>query len=152
MTDLIIRNLDDAPGMEWLHALRLQVLRPGQAARAAVWPLDDDPRTVHLGAFSEGRCVGIATVVPEDGWRLRGMAVEPSRQGSGIGARLVRELQERFASRGAPIWCNARTTAAGFYVRLGFAIEGEPFDVAGIGPHVVMRWTPADAGADPRRG
>lgn len=142
---IVVRDLRSAEDMEALRDLRLRVLRPGRPPEAAVWGLDDHPDTVHVGAFADGRCVGIASVVPEDGWRLRGMAVEPGLQGTGIGGTLVVALQERFGALERPIWCNARTTAAGFYVRLGFQIQGEPFEVTGIGPHVVMRWTPAPA-------
>lgn len=154
-SSLLIRTIDprtDPAGMAALRALRLAVLRPGQPSEAAVWALDDDPESVHLGAFLDGCCVGIASVVPEDRWRLRGMAVEPSLRGAGIGAALVAELQSRFGAAGRPLWCNARTTAAGFYVRLGFVIEGEPFDVPGIGPHVVMRWSAAPRGLATRPG
>lgn len=137
---MIIRDLRSPEDIAALHDLRLRVLRPGRPPEAAVWALDGHPDTVHLGAFQGATCVGIASVVPEEGWRLRGMAVEPDLQGTGVGAALVHALQERFGQVGRVLWCNARTSAAGFYVRLGFVIEGEPFDLPGIGPHVVMRW------------
>jgi ribosomal protein S18 acetylase RimI-like enzyme len=70
------------------------------------------------------------------------MAVEPAVQGQGIGRELVEALKARFTERRESLWCNARTTAAGFYVGLGFEVVGVPFDVPGIGPHVVMRWAP----------
>jgi hypothetical protein len=36
------------------------------------------------------------------------------------------------------VWCNARTPAAGFYGRAGFATEGEEFELPSIGPHFLM--------------
>ena len=39
---------------------------------------------------------------------------------------------------GERVWCNARVTAEGFYLRAGFEPEGARFDLPGIGPHVVM--------------
>ncbi|MBG31354.1 MAG: hypothetical protein CMI31_15360 [Opitutae bacterium] len=37
------------------------------------------------------------------------------------------------------IWCNARLAAIPLYKRLGFEEVGQPFDIPGIGPHLVMR-------------
>ena len=128
--------------LEPLYALRLQVLRPGGPPESARWPLDDHPESTHLGAFIDSRCVGIASVVPEDGWRLRGMAVDPSLQGCGVGRELVRTLQRDFGARGAGLWCKARIAAVEFYLKLGFTLDGEPFEIEGIGLHYTMRWTP----------
>jgi hypothetical protein len=36
------------------------------------------------------------------------------------------------------VWCNARSPARGFYEREGFTIEGDTFEIAGIGPHFLM--------------
>jgi predicted GNAT family N-acyltransferase len=36
------------------------------------------------------------------------------------------------------LWCNARTTAQGFYEKVGFEVVSDVFDIPGIGPHVVM--------------
>jgi len=36
------------------------------------------------------------------------------------------------------VWCDARTTAAGFYERAGFTVVAGPYDKPGIGPHLGM--------------
>ena len=36
------------------------------------------------------------------------------------------------------LWCNARTSAIGFYEKLGWRVTSGPFDVPGVGPHVTM--------------
>ncbi len=36
------------------------------------------------------------------------------------------------------MWCNARSGARTFYERAGFCVEGEEFEIAGIGPHFLM--------------
>lgn len=76
-------------------------------------------------------------------WRIRGMASLPEIQGLGHGRRLVEVACERsWAAERAPIWCNARESAFGFYEKLGFVIEGEIFEIEGIGPHAVMVLNP----------
>jgi len=112
-----------------------------------VYPGDDMPGVLHVAVVDGDEVVGVASLSPEphpadpragDG-RLRGMATAPAIRGAGHGAALigacVAHARER---RGTRIWCNARRPAEGFYVRQGFVVEGAPFDIPGIGPHVVM--------------
>ena len=126
------------------RGLRAAVLRPGQAASELVYPGDDDAETLHLGVFADGTLVGIASFyfeAPEsdpgtNAVRLRGMATAPAVRGTGHGAALM-EAGMRWAGReGATlIWCNARSTARGFYEKLGLRTEGNEFEIPGIGPH-----------------
>jgi predicted GNAT family N-acyltransferase len=129
-----------------VRPLRHRVLRPGQGFDHTLYPGDDRSDTVHLGAFDGERLVGIASLYREPrpggaggGWRLRGMATEPDVRGAGFGAGLVAACIDRVAtSGGGELWCNARIPAVGFYRRAGFEVVSDEFDVAGIGPHVVM--------------
>ena len=123
--------------------IRQQVLWSERPADAIVYPKDSEPDTFHLGAFYDGeQLVGIVTLYHDaaTSWRLRGMGVMPDRQGSGIGAalvaRAVAELEELGAS---DVWCNARVAVTGFYNGLGWSVEGEEFEVPGVGGHYVMR-------------
>ena len=122
-----------------VRPLRMAVLRPGQPAESAVYPDDDGPDTVHLAAMVAGRVVATASLSRENGWRLRGMATDPSVRGQGYGRAVLRAALQEVARRGgSEVWCNARMAAVGFYRREGFEVVSEEFDVAGIGPHVVM--------------
>lgn len=131
------------------HPLRQRVLRPHQPPEALHYPGDLEPGAVHLGAFdATGALVGIASlsIEPQPGratsrtFRLRGMAVEPSLQGGGLGSQLVGAcVAEGRAAGMEAIWCNARTSAERFYRRLGFLRVGDRFEIEGIGPHYVMR-------------
>ena len=129
---------------EDIRPLRHRVLRPGQAFLETRYPGDD--AGVHLGAFAGDRLVGIASLYQEDraggpagGWRLRGMATDPDVRGAGFGAALLAACMEHVgAAGGSEVWCNARMSAVGFYVRAGFEVVSEEFDVPGIGAHVVM--------------
>ena len=138
-----IRRIDAAETRPLRHA----ILRPNQPFEATVYPLDDQPESGHFGAFLENRLVGVASVFhearPGDGdpraWRLRGMATYEEHRGQGIGSALMQACLGHIRNHGgATLWFNARTTAAGFYRRFGFIVQGEVFDIEGIGPHVVM--------------
>jgi GNAT superfamily N-acetyltransferase len=132
------------------HPLRQRVLRPGRPLSECVFDGDDRADTIHFGVESEGALVGIASLYLEpppsgtretsdSNFRLRGMATADEVRGRGFGKALVRACLDHVARLGGGLfWCNARTTAAGFYEALGLRIRGEPFDMANIGPHVRM--------------
>ncbi len=135
---------------EQTHRLRHTVLRPHQRLDEMIYDGDTLPSTLHLGAFRQGdptQVLGIVTLSnapmpggPAEGdVRLRGMAVDPSVQGLGVGRLLVQRSLVAAADRGAKrMWCNARVTAMGFYQKLGFVTRGDEFQIAGIGPHYLM--------------
>ena len=132
------------------HPLRQRVLRPGRPLVECLFDGDDRADTIHFGVESEGALVGIASLYREPPpsetrgtgdpcFRLRGMATADEVRGRGFGKALVRACLDHVARLGGGLfWCNARTTAAGFYEALGLRIRGEPFEMANIGPHVRM--------------
>jgi GNAT superfamily N-acetyltransferase len=115
--------------------LRRAVLRP-QWPAGATMPGDTDD-AVHVGAFDDEELVGACLVLPrpyplhpeEQGtWQLRGMVTAPDRRGSGIGALMLRGVDDEVLRRGGRlIWCNARTSARTFYERCGYTAEGPEF-------------------------
>ena len=129
------------------HALRQAVLRPHQTLAEMTYDGDALPGSGHFGLFDGDRHLGIASVAPEpqpgeagEGqWRVRGMAVLPAAQGTGGGRLLLTACVDHARSEGGQIvWCNARSSACGFYERNGFHSVGDPFDLPGIGEHFVM--------------
>ena len=71
--------------------------------------------------------------------QLRGMAVDPAYQRSGIGQKLLDEVDRIAAEKGAEIlWANARKPAAGFYQKHGWMIASEEFEIPTAGPHFKM--------------
>jgi YbgC/YbaW family acyl-CoA thioester hydrolase len=67
------------------------------------------------------------------------MAVLPSQRGSGVGRQVLDALMQAARQRGdASVLLHAQASAAPFYLRAGFQVEGAPFDEAGI-PHLAMR-------------
>lgn len=138
---------------EQTHAMRQRILRAHQTLEEMNYPGDHDADTLHLGAFDADRLAGIASIYreawPKDtrpgDWRLRGMAVDETFRGGGVGAALLAACAEHIASHGGKrLWCYARTPARGFYEKFGLTTRSEVWDEGGIGPHVVMAGDIAD--------
>jgi ribosomal protein S18 acetylase RimI-like enzyme len=114
--------------------------KPLGLERAAVlFPFDRE--SLHLVALDGGRVVGCVLFHPEgpQTGRLFQMAIEPDRQGTGLGTRLVRALEDDLARRGfQEVTLHARDTAVGFYARLGYEPVGAPYVEVGI-PHQNMK-------------
>lgn len=92
-----------------------------------------DPARTFFVAIDEGKVVGTVAL---EGGKLRAMAVDA--QIRGIGRLLVARLEEEARARGiARIDLHARQTARGFYEKLGYVAEGEPFVEVTI-PHIAM--------------
>ncbi|MFE4668572.1 GNAT family N-acetyltransferase [Streptomyces sp. NPDC056716] len=67
------------------------------------------------------------------------LAVIPDARGLGVGAGLVRAIEDAARARGlTAVDLHAQTHALGFYERLGYAAYGPEFPDAGI-PHRAMR-------------
>jgi ribosomal protein S18 acetylase RimI-like enzyme len=121
--------------------LRWRMLRKplGHGREAVAFPFEAE--SLHLVALDGNRVVGCVLFHPDGPrtGRLFQMAVEPDRQGTGLGTRLVRGLEAEVARRGFDeVTLHARDTAVGFYARLGYDAVGEPFVEVGI-PHQSMR-------------
>ncbi|MER5710856.1 MULTISPECIES: GNAT family N-acetyltransferase [unclassified Streptomyces] len=90
-------------------------------------------RLLH-GADALGRTGGDASV-----GSLGRLAVAKAARGLGVGAALVRGIEDAARERGlAAVDLHAQTHALGFYERLGYEAYGPEFPDAGI-PHRSMR-------------
>lgn len=137
--------------VEVVYGLRRLVLRDGRPDAEVAFPEDDVEGSFHLAAHDErGSIVGVVTLLPESSphcagarspWRLRGMAVEPSWQGQGVGRALLEAAVAQVRAMGADaLWANGRDTALGFYARHGWTVLDEAFvtDDTGLPHHVVV--------------
>ena len=127
--------------------LRHAVLRPGRPIAEASFPGDELPTAAHFGAWKNGELLCVASLFlagfPEQpdvpAFQLRGMSTAPSAQGSGLGTAIVGACLKFTRDKGAQLlWCNARTSAAGYYAKLGFKTVGSEFDIPTVGPHFRM--------------
>jgi GNAT superfamily N-acetyltransferase len=138
---------------EQIRLLRRDVLRPGGTLAPSAYDLMAE--TVQIGAFDGDVVVGCASIFPEAyegepmAWRLRGMAVDPSRQGEGIGRLVLEAAVEAAEQAGAPmLWATGRVAAMEFYQRLGWQAVG---DVFSYGPADLPHLLIVRRLSDPRR-
>ena len=129
------------------YQIRSQVLRPGKPIEATYFKDDDNDQSFHLGAFIDSQLVSVASFYFETSqdlqeeyqYRLRGMATLPDHQGKGLSSALLKTafpiIKQNFCQL---LWCNARTTAQGFYQKVGFERTGDEFQIRDIGPHILM--------------
>ena len=119
-------------------ALRNAVLRPGLPPDRSIYPGDDAPDSLHLGAFLDNTLVAVATLcrqaIPDEqstaSWRLRGMAARPECRGRGLGKQLVRRcIAYAVEQRGTLVWCTSRIATVPFYRALGFREIGDPYSL-----------------------
>lgn len=129
------------------YPLRQAVLRPGKPPESCLFAGDDLPSTTHWGAYVGEDLAGILSVYEQshpsfsenNQFQLRGMAVLPNYQGQSIGKQLLLAVENAiFTTQDVRIWCNARSSAVGFYALLGYETVGDEFDIPSVGPHFIM--------------
>ena len=130
--------------------LRYEVLRAplGLPEGSEENPAED--RCAHCVAVVEGRVVGCVLALSDltnpTRIKLLQMAVAPAMRGQYIGARLVRELEQRATRDGATeIFMHARESVLGFYVSLGYRAVGERFSEVGLSHWLMQKTTPTEA-------
>ncbi len=121
--------------------LRQKVLRTPLGMTLDPAQLAKEGGDVHFVAVEGSEVVGclILTALPSGEAKMRAVAVEPARQGEGIGRRMVEAFEAYCRGHGfGEIVLNARDTAVPFYESLGYSIEGEGFVEVTV-PHHMMR-------------
>jgi GNAT superfamily N-acetyltransferase len=138
--------------------VRHAVLRPNLPIETAMYAEDAHPEVFHLAGRDDiGEVVACVTFFPDPltiptgrggrapvardvpAWRFRGMATLPDHRNRGLGGELLQAGVIEATRRGARlIWCNGRSGAKAFYLRHGFTIRSEEFEIPPIGPHYVF--------------
>lgn len=136
-------------GHQDTYSIRQKVLVPDHDLQKAKFEGDDDEDiSFHLGAFIDGKLVSVASFFYERNslfpdlhqYQLRGMATLPEFQNRGLSRELLTMafpiIKQNFCSL---LWCNAKTSAVGFYEKVGFQkLNDNIFEVPEIGPHLLM--------------
>jgi len=118
------------PELTW--RLRQEVLYTAQ--KLYEMELDEDQQGIHFGAFTDNKLVGIISLFQTaTSFQFRKLAVLSEYQKMGIGNALLQRVEE-FAENegGAMIWCNARVSAIGFYMKAGYEHTGKLFSKNGF--------------------
>jgi predicted GNAT family N-acyltransferase len=97
-----------------------------------------DPECVHaLAESATGEAVGTGRLMPDG--RIGRMAVLAPWRSRGVGAAMLEALMAEARRRGLrEVYLHAQSGAKDFYLRHGYAVEGEEYLEAGI-PHIGMR-------------
>lgn len=130
--------------------LRVAVLRQGTPATTCDYPEDAYSDVVHLGITHNGVVVATSTwfakecpeAVGEKAMQLKGMAVDSTLQGDGLGAELIAAGIALAQSRSMHVvWARARDSALGFYEKCGFTAVGDQFidGPTAMPHHIVIR-------------
>ena len=118
------------PELTW--RLRRDVLYPDEPLYAM--EMEEDNHGYHFGAFADNRLVAVVSIFLNEGdCQFRKFAVVPQSQGQGVGQVLLAYITNFAISEGCKrLWCNARLSAIGFYVKYGFQQTGDTFSRNGV--------------------
>ncbi|MFJ8543219.1 GNAT family N-acetyltransferase [Streptomyces sp. NPDC093586] len=147
-----VRVAEDATDREACFAVRRDVFVVEQNVPEGIEYDAHDAGAVHVLAVREdgvplgtGRLLHGAAAAAKNGdgdpavGSLGRLAVTRDARGLGVGAALVRAVEEAARARGlTAVDLHAQTHALGFYERLGYQVYGPEFPDAGI-PHRAMR-------------
>lgn len=120
--------------------LRYQILRKPLGLEFLQAELDKEKDDILIGAFDDDKLEGccMLTNAGNKTVRLRQMAVLAGLQGKGLGRSLMQFAENISRDMGyRKITMHARSTAIGFYEKLGYATTGDEFIEVSI-PHYTM--------------
>lgn len=129
------------------YNIRHEILRPEGSIEECKFDGDENEVTFHLGAYIDDELCSVASfyldshpdIKEEYQFRLRGMATVKAHQGKGLSRALLKTAFPLIKKNHVnTLWCNARTSAVGFYEKVGFEIISDEFDIPTIGPHFLM--------------
>jgi len=117
---------------ELTHRLRRDVLYPDQ--KIFEMEMDEDRDGIHFGAFKDNKLVGVVSLFQKNtDFQFRKLAVDPTTQKMGIGNSLLQYIINYAKENGGTrIWCNARLSAVGFYLKYSFKQTGTLFSKKGV--------------------
>lgn len=96
--------------------------------------LTNDDSGLHFGLFRDGVLLSVVSLfIENDTAQFRKFATETAEQGKGYGAKLLAHIiQESIERNVKTFWCNARTSASGFYEKFGLAVVSDAWVKDGV--------------------
>lgn len=124
--DIRIITLDEA------LPVRHRVLWPNKPLSFCT--VEGDESSIHYGVYLHNVLVCVAsTFINYRVARLRKFATLEEFQGRGVGTQLIRHIVGEITRANVEtFWCDARTTAVGFYEKFGMEVQGDEFIRSGI--------------------
>jgi len=128
-----IRKVDYAAEEMSLRSIRFAVFVDEQGVPPEIEMDERDPHCIHLIAYSGAEPIATARIDIEQAGKVGRLAVLAKYRGHGIGSALMERCHDIAAGHGlTAVWCNAQVSAVPFYESVGYRVEGDPFDEAGI--------------------
>ena len=121
-------------------ALREEILRAPLGLPLGEDDLQGEADQLHFGLFDNGELVACVIAIPltAEHAKIRQTAVAEAYRGQGLGRRIMTRLETTLAARGfASLSLHARSTAVGFYEKLGYQTVGSEFIEVSV-PHREM--------------
>lgn len=130
--------------IEWesYYDLRYRILREPWNQPPGSERNEGDDSAIHAAYFENGKIFGVARLdlMEDDIGQIRFMAVETSKQGKGIGEKLMLHLEElAFLNGRKKIILHAREIAIGFYQKLGYVMIEKSHLLFGEIQHFLMK-------------
>jgi GNAT superfamily N-acetyltransferase len=118
------------PELTW--RLRQKVLYPDQ--KLYEMEMEEDNNGLHFAAFKDNVIVAVVSLFAwDDNYQFRKFAVDDSVQKMGIGMQVLDHITDFAKINGAKkLWCNARLSAIGFYLKANFIQTGRLFSKNGF--------------------
>ncbi len=111
-------------------ALREAVLRAPLGLALTSEDLRGEADQLQFGLFDDAELVACVLAIPlsADHAKIRQTVVVPAFQRQGLGRRLITELEAALAARRfVSLSLHARSSAVGFYEKLGYTVVGDEF-------------------------
>ncbi|MGO4906128.1 GNAT family N-acetyltransferase [Flavobacterium sp. W20_MBD1_R3] len=141
-----MKNIKQITALE-TFSIRHPVLRAEKPIESCHFDGDTLETTFHFGLYDSDNLLGVVSLfeaknnlfTTEKQFQIRGMAVLKQHQKLGLGEKLIIHAEKQCSEQKQNlIWFNAREEAIGFYTKMGYQTKGLPFEIKGVGEHVVM--------------
>lgn len=141
MSRLTIYVAEFARDFPTIQAIRYTVFQVEQGVPAALEFDGKDEQSQHLLAYLDEKPIGTTRIrqLTCQLAKIERLAVLPEARGQGIARKLMQAALELLGAQQVPeVMVHAQEYVKDFYQSLGFVVEGDRFEEAGI-PHVKMR-------------